>query len=72
MRSRFLNTAIFQKLMGGHFSVADTFWFGFVGVSLILNLLTLVLAGPVTTLSLNVGAWAAKIFSVIWLLSCIA
>ncbi|MFY0661405.1 MAG: hypothetical protein JXR15_13000 [Shimia sp.] len=72
MRSRVLSSAIFQKLMGGHLSVSDTFWFGFVGVSLILNLLTLVLAGPLTNLSLSVGAWAAKTFSVAWLLGCIA
>ncbi|WP_299428450.1 hypothetical protein [uncultured Shimia sp.] len=72
MRSRVLSTAIFRNLMGGHLSVSDTFWFGFVGVSLILNLLTLVLAGPLTTLSLTVGAWAAKSFSVVWLLGCIA
>ncbi|WP_294226602.1 hypothetical protein [uncultured Shimia sp.] len=72
MRSRILSTTVFQKLMGGHLSVADTFWFGFVGVSLTLNLLTLVLAGPVTALSLSFGAWAGKIFSVVWLFGCSA
>jgi hypothetical protein len=67
MRSRILSTAIYQKLMVGQLSVADTFWFGFAGVFLILNLLTLVLAGPVTALSLSIGAWAGKTFSVVWL-----
>lgn len=68
MRSRVLDPAIVRKLVDGQLSVADTFWFGFVGVSLILNLLTLVLAGPVTALSLSFGAWAGKTFSVFWLL----
>ncbi len=71
MRNTILSSRIFSKLFSGAFSVLDTFWFGFVGVTIALNLCGLVLSGGITNLHLAWGATPAKAVSALWSVGCI-
>ena len=61
----------FRKLFSGQLPPLDTFLIGFVGIAVALNLSALWLAWPVTLLSLNYGALAARGVQAIWLIGCI-
>ena len=61
----------FRKLFSGQLPPLDTFLIGFVGVAIALNLSALWLAWPVTLLSLNYGAFAARTVQALWLIGCI-
>lgn len=62
----------FHRLFAGQLRPLDTFLVGFVGLSIALNLIALVLAWPVTLLSLNHGRLAAQLVSALWLVGCLS